>query len=217
MIRVEAQELRDDVLAELDSDPMVDDRHIGVAVEGGAVTLTGTVPTFAQKYAADKAVKRVKGVTAVAQELKIDLPATHQRNDSDIAQAIANALYWDATVPASVKATVQDGYATLTGQVDWNFERVQAESAVRRIKGVRAISNLITLRTFVPQQDIRNEIQRTFHRDAQLDANNIQVIVDGGTVTLKGTVHSWFERGEASRAAWAVKGVTAVNNQISIR
>lgn len=216
MPKLAMQELRADVLAELDGDPAVDAHHIGVVVENGAVTLTGTVPSYAHKYAAEEAVKRVKGVTAVAQELKVDLPATHQRNDSDIAQAIANAFYWDSVVPASVKATIQNGHATLTGDVDWNFERAQAESVVRRIKGVRAISNLVSLRKFVPKDNIRDEIQRTFHRDAQLDANNIVLFIDGGSVRLTGTVHSWFERAEASRAAWSVKGVTSVDNRITV-
>ncbi|MGZ3499129.1 MAG: BON domain-containing protein [Vulcanimicrobiaceae bacterium] len=216
MSKLANEQLRDDVLAELDDDPRVDSSRIGVAVDNGVATLTGIVPSYAQKWAAEAAVKRVKGVIAVAQQIEVDLPATHQRNDVDIAHSIADVFYWDTSIPASVQATVQDGHVTLTGEVDWNYQREEAETTARRITGLRGITNAITLSKAVAPQDVRGQIQRIFHRDVQLDANNIEITTDDGKVTLTGNVHSWFERNEASRAAWSVKGVTAVDNRIAI-
>ncbi|MGZ3505903.1 MAG: BON domain-containing protein [Vulcanimicrobiaceae bacterium] len=216
MSKLANEQLRDDVLAELDDDPRVDSSRIGVAVDNGVATLTGIVPSYAQKWAAEAAVKRVKGVIAVAQQIEVDLPATHQRNDVDIAHSIADAFYWDTSIPASVQATVQDGHVTLTGEVDWNYQREEAETTARRITGLRGITNAITLSKAVAPQDVRGQIQRIFHRDVQLDANNIEITTYDGKVTLTGNVHSWFERNEASRAAWSVKGVTAVDNRIAI-
>ncbi|MGZ3539678.1 MAG: BON domain-containing protein [Vulcanimicrobiaceae bacterium] len=217
MSKMANEELRDDVLAELDADPQVDTSRVGVVVDNGAVTLTGTVPSYTQKWATEEAVKRVKGVIAVAEQIEVELPAMHQRNDVDIARTIAGQFYWDTALPSSVQATVQNGYVTLTGEVDWNYQREEAERVARRIKGVRGITNAIALAaTTVAPQNVRGEIQRMFHRDVQLDANNIHIAIDDGKVTLTGSVHSWFERSEASRAAWSVRGVRAVDNRISI-
>jgi osmotically-inducible protein OsmY len=216
MLQIDGEALRDDILEELDTDPKVDSSRIGVMVDDNVVTLTGTVPNLTQKWAAEEAAKRVKGVVAVAQQIEVELPAMHKRNDRDIAHAFAEALYWDTSVPASVQATVQDGFVTLTGECDWNYQRDDAEAEARRIAGVRGITNLISLRESVPAKDIRGGIQRLFHRDAQIDANTIQIETDGGKVILKGSVHSLFERSEASRAAWSVKGVTEVENRLTI-
>jgi osmotically-inducible protein OsmY len=216
MLKIGSEELRDDVIAELDADPKVDAARVGVAVEDGVVTLTGTVPNFAHKWAAEEAAKRVKGVVAVVHQIEVDLSATHQRNDTDIAHAVADGFYWDTSIPDTVQADVQRGYVTLSGEVDWNYQREEAEAIARRIAGVCGISNFITLKKAVPEQDIRGEIQRRFHRDAQIDANNTRIAAEGGKVRLTGTVHSWFERNEASRAAWSVKGVTAVDNRLAV-
>lgn len=216
MLQSDSAAVRDDVLEELDTDPKVDSSRIGVMVDDNVVTLTGTVPTLAQKWAAEEAAKRVKGVVAVAQEIEVELPALHKRNDRDIAHAIAEGLYWDTSVPTSVQATVQDGYVTLTGEAEWNYQRDDAEAEARRIVGVRGITNLISLQAAVPSKDVRGGIQRIFHRDAQIEANNIQIETDGGKVILKGHVRSLFERSEASRAAWTVKGVTSVDNRLAI-
>lgn len=216
MLKITNELLRDDILAELDADPRVDATRIGVAVEDGVVTLTGTVPYFPHKWSAEQAAKRVNGVVAVVQELTVDLPAMHMRNDGDIAHAIADALTWNISVPDTVQATVHNGYVTLSGVVDWNYEREEAESVTRRIAGVRGINNTIGLRPSVPPKDIRNKIRSIFQRDAQIDANHVIVETAGGEVTLTGTVHSLFERDEAARAAWLVKGVTEVENQLSL-
>lgn len=216
MIKTGAQTLRDDVLAELEADPRVNSERVGVIAEEGLVTLTGTVPAFAQKWAAEEAVKRVKGVRAVVEDLKVDLPATHVRDDADIARTVSSALYWDTLLPASIQIVVNDGYVSLGGEVEWNYQREEAEDVVRRIAGVRGISNLIHIRQAVSAKNIRDEIDGVFKRDAHVDAEAVSVTVNGSKVTLTGKVHSWYERNEASRAAWSIRGVTAVDNQLAV-
>lgn len=216
MLKVGNETLRDDVAAELADDPRVDAARIGVAVDDGVVTLSGMVPSFFQKWAAEEAVKRVKGVIAVAERIEVDLPDAHRRSDTDIAHAIADAFYWDASLPDTIQATVQNGAVTLTGQAQWNAEREEAERIARRIAGVKDIRNFVVLHETVAQHDIRTQLQRMLHRAAQVDANNIAIETAGSEVTLTGNVHSWYERNEASRAAWSVKGVTAVHNRITV-
>lgn len=216
MIKTASETLRDDVIAELEADPRVDADHVGVIAEDGLVTLTGTVPALAQKWAAEEAVKRVKGVRAVVEEIAVDLPAMHVRDDADIARAASGALYWDTLLPASIQIVVNDGYVALSGEVEWNYQREEAEEVVRRIAGVRGMSNLIAIREAVSAKNIRSEIEDVFKRDAHVDADAISVTVNGSKVALTGKVHSWYERNEASRAAWSIKGVTAVDNQIAI-
>ena len=216
MIKTTNENLRDDVLAELDSEPRVKSSKIGVIAEDGVVTLTGSVASLAEKWAAEDAAKRVKGVRAIVEELDIDLPSTHQRDDDDIARAVANIIYWDTLLPSTIQATVRDGFVTLSGEVEWQYQRQEAEDTIRRVAGVRGISNLISLRSALTEKDVRTEIRRILHRDAQVDSENVNVSVEGSKVYLSGTVRSWFERNEASRAAWSIKGVTAVQNDIAI-
>lgn len=210
------QTLRDDVIAELDTDPRVDAHGIGVIAEDGLIRLTGSVPSLAQKWAAEEAAKRVKGVRALVEDLAVDLPAMHARDDADIARAASAALYWDTLLPGSIQIVVRDGFVALSGEVQWNYQREEAEEVVRRIAGVRGISNLIAIRQAVTENDIRAEIDDVFKRDAHVDAKGISVTVNGSKVTLTGKVHSWYERNEASRAAWSIKGVTAVDNELAI-
>lgn len=210
------ESLRDDVLAELDADPRIDAQRIGVIAEDGLITLTGSVPSLAQKWAAEQAAKRVKGVRALVEDLAVDLPAMHARDDADIARAASAALYWDTLLPGSIQIVVKDGFVTLSGEVEWNYQREEAEEVVQRIAGVRGISNLIAIRAAITATDIHGEIEDVFKRDAHVDAHAISVMVNGSKVTLTGKVHSWYERNEASRAAWSIKGVTAVDNELAI-
>ena len=208
-------ELRRDVEKELVSDPAIDERRIGVSVIDGVVTLTGEVPTYAEKWKAERAVERVAGVRGVANALEVRLLG--DRTDTDIAKAAADALKWNSTVPSDkIKVKVERGWVTLTGDVNWDFERRAAERAVRDLPAVRGITNLITIKPGVQPQDLKQKIEETFKREATVDARNIVVQVEGGEVTLRGKVRSWLERHEAEKAAWSAPGVTAVHNYITV-
>jgi osmotically-inducible protein OsmY len=208
-------ELRRDVEKQLEWDPAIDERRIGVSVIDGVVTLTGEVPTYTEKWKAERAAERVAGVRGIANRLEVRLLG--DRTDTDIAKAAADALKWDATVPADkIKVTVEKGWVTLTGDVNWDFERRAAERDVRHLRGVRGITNLIAIKPGLQPEDLKQRIEETFKREAALDARNIVVQVEGGEVTLRGKVRSWLERHEAEKAAWSAPGVTAVHNDITV-
>jgi osmotically-inducible protein OsmY len=207
--------LRRDVERELEWEPSVDERRIGVSVVDGVVTLTGEVESYGQKWKAERAVERVAGVRGIANELEVH--SVVARTDSDIARAAADALKWNVMVPSDrVKVKVDDGWVRLTGEVNWDYQRRAAERAVRDLPGVRGISNLISVKPRIEPKDVKERIEETFKREAVLDANKIKVEVSGGEVTLRGTVRSWVERHEAEKAAWAAPGVTAVRNYITV-
>ena len=216
MSEVHNENLRDDVLAELDLDPQLDAHRIGVTVEDGVVTLTGTVSSFAEKWAAEEAAKRVKGVKAVAERLEVDLPAMHVRDDTDIAREVTNALAWNVTLPSDIRAIVEDGHVTLEGTVDWYYQRERAAETVRNLRGVRGVTNYIALRPRISPENVEATIKRAFHRQAQIDADKIEIRVIGGKVILSGNVHGWFERSEAVQAAWSIPGVTEVENKLAL-
>ena len=208
-------ELRRNVEKELECDPAIDERRIGVSVIDGVVTLIGEVPTYAEKWKAERAADRVAGVRGIANQLEVRLLG--DRTDTDIAKAAADALKWDNTVPADkITVKVEKVWVTLTGDVNWDFERRAAERAVGDLRGVRGVTNLITIKPGVQPQDLKQEIEETFKREATLDARNIVVHVEGGEVTLRGTVRSWLERHAAEQAAWSAPGVTAVHNYITV-
>jgi osmotically-inducible protein OsmY len=210
-------EIEQDVKDELSWNPDLDATDIAVSVKRGVVTLTGFVKSYTDKYEAEAAAKRVAGVVAVANDIEVRLPSIDERPDPEIARDAAAAI--KALLPVSsekIKVVVKNGWITLEGNAEWQYQRSTAENAVRRIKGVKGISNLITLKPHAQPSEIKRKIQDAFKRSADVDANRIVVEADGSTVTLRGTVRSWVEREEAERVAWAAPGVTNVVDQIVV-
>ena len=211
-------QLQQDVLQELKYEPSVNPSEIGVTAKDGIVGLTGNVKSYAEKYAAVHAAERVAGVKAVTDELKVDLPAFHVRNDEDIARAAVNGLQWDVWVPADqIKVKVDNGWITLEGEVDYKYQQSAAENAVRNLTGVRGVSNLINLKKpAVLPSEVKVKIDEALRRAAAVDADRIKVSVVQDTVTLKGTVSSWAERQAAENAAWSAPGVWTVEDDLVV-
>jgi osmotically-inducible protein OsmY len=208
------QEVQTDVLAELRWDLSASAKDVGVAVKDGVVTLTGTVDTYFKKWNAEQAAHRVSGVTAVANDISVR--TIGERTDSDIAAAAVHALKWNASIPAEkIHVTVDKGWVTLKGEVEWQFQRQEAERAVRRLWGVKGVSNLVTVQPLATPADLKKKIEDALVRSAEVDANNITVEVQGSKAVLKGKVRSWAERQEAERTAWLAPGITTVDNRIS--
>jgi osmotically-inducible protein OsmY len=211
------RELQINVLDELRWEPGVDATDIGATVKDGVVTLGGTVDSFAEKWAAERAVKRLPGVKALAVELEVKLPGSSERTDADIAEVAVTALKWDVLVPHDrIKVTVETGRITLEGEVDWQFQRSAAEGAILHLTGVKGVTNQITIKPKVAPTEVKEKIEAALKRNAILDANQIKVQTDGGKVTLSGSVRSWAEREEAESAAWAAPGVNEVKDLIAV-
>ena len=209
--------LKEDVMDALDFEPSIDANDIGVAVDRGIVTLTGHVPTYSQRLTAERVVTRIKGVRGLAQEIEVRPIGTHQTADDEIARRAADLLTWNTSVPKdSVKVKVADGYVTLLGKVEWNYQRNAAQSAVSGMSGVKSVSNQIEIHQKVTPSDIRQRIENALKRDAELDAAAIQVKVSDGVVTLDGKIDTWADRQIAERAAWAAPGVTRVNDHLHV-
>jgi osmotically-inducible protein OsmY len=210
-------EIKRDVEDELRWDPDLDESDIAVAAKDGVVTLTGFVKSYKDKWQAERAAKRVHGVLAVVNNLEVRLPGIDEKPDPEIAREAVAAI--KSQLPFSyekIKVVVKNGWVTLEGDVEWNYQREAAERAVRRLTGIKGVSNLIQVKPTAPALEIKRKIEEAFRRSAEIDANRITVEADGGTVILKGTVRSWAERQEAERAAWAAPGVTKVINQIVV-
>ena len=211
------ERLQADVLEELAWEPQVDAAHIGVTAKGGVVTLMGHVGSFPEKYAAELAARRVRGVRAIAQEIEVHLPEHKKRADDEIAGRAVAMLQWDTSVPAErVQVKVERGYVTLMGDVDWNYQKAEIERLVHKLSGVTGIRNAITVTPKVSVADVRQRIRSALDRDAALEAAAISVTTVGSTVVLTGKVHGLAEREAAERAAWSAPGVTRVEDHLTV-
>lgn len=211
------QEIQRDVADELRWDPATATEEIAVAARDGVVTLAGEVHSYSRKLAAVHVAERVRGVTAVADEIEVRLPGDVTRSDRDIAHQVTTALRWDSEVPDDrIRVRVDEGWLTLEGEVEWRYQREAAERAVRHLAGVRGVANLVTVKSRASSTDVTARIKDALRRRAELDADQIEVLAKDGKVTLRGTVHSWQERQDAQQAAWSAPGVSAVDDQLRI-
>lgn len=211
------EELQADVVEELGWDPEVDSSKVGVTVsQEGTVTLTGNIASYTQKAAAERIVKDVVGVHAVVNDLEVLIAPAASRDDASIADAAVRALRWHTSVPDKVQVSVTDGWVKLEGEVEWEYQRRAAYRVVRDLQGVRGVSNNVVIRPKASPYEIKQKIAAAFHRNAQLDADHVQVAADGGKVTLRGTVRSLAEKDVATRTAWAAQGVNSVDNRLTV-
>jgi osmotically-inducible protein OsmY len=209
--------LRQNIVDELEFEPSVDAANIGVAVDDGIATLTGHVSSYFEKVTVERVVQRVKGVRGIAEEIEVRFPGAKKTADDEIAKRALNIIDWDVTIPDDkVKIKVQNGWITLSGEVDWNYQKLGAENAVRKLSGVSGVSNLITVRPRVNTFDVKLRIDDALRRSAEIEATSVRVNVSGAKVTLEGRVHSWHERSVAERAAWASPGVGSVEDRLVV-
>lgn len=210
-------QLHKDILDELSWDPAVHANDVGVSVKDGVVILSGHLASHAQKQAAERAVMRVNGVKAVANEMEVRLSPSDQRGDVDIAAAAQLALRWNAVIPVErIQLKVERGWVTLSGEVEWDYQRKAAEESCSKLLGVVGVSNLIMVKPQVSPIDVQQRIQAALQRQAQREAQRLLVIVDGSRVTLRGKVHSWAERQAAQSAAWGAPGISTVVNELTL-
>jgi len=210
-------QIKQDVVAELEWDPAINSNAIGIAVNDGVVTVSGHIDTYAQKRVIEKALRRVNGVKTIALDLDVSLSQQNQREDTGLALAVQNALKWNSAVPVDkIRAAVDNGWVTLAGEVDWNYQRAAAEKAVRPLVGVTGISNDISLSPRPVPADVTSSIEGALKRQAEREAKRVQVDVSGSTVTLRGDVRSWPEHTAAVGAAWSAPGVRKVIDELHV-
>jgi osmotically-inducible protein OsmY len=211
------RDLQEHVQNALDWEPSIDAADIGVSVDAGVVTLRGDVKAFAEKATAERVALGVYGTKAVANDINVRLRDGQQRTDTEIAQAVLSALKWNTTVPdEKIAVTVSNGWVTLKGKVDWEYQRTAAANVIRDLAGVRGVTNTISLEPHISVMDVKSKIESALKRSAEVDARRINVAVADGKVILSGNVHSWFERSEARQAAWAAPGVKEVDDRIAV-
>ena len=214
---IDDAELKQLVLDELQWDPKVDHAHIGVAATEGAVSLSGHVFSYASKYAAVEAVKRVNGVKAISDEIEVNLPTEHRRDDAEIARNLAHVLEWNVSAPGNtVKATVSDGVVTLSGSVESQHQRDHIEDQITHVGSISGIRNRIALKPKANEDDVKKQIEDALKRSAEVEASSVDVAVRGDTVVLRGAVKALYERGLIEKAAWAAPGVKHVEDHIQI-
>lgn len=211
-------QLQQDVVEELKFEPSIREEEIGVAAKDGVVTLTGFVDSYVERFTAERVAERVGGVKAIADEIKVKLPGTHQRTDTEIAHAAVNALRWDIQVPDDrIKISVDAGWIALDGETDWQYQKRAAEDAVRNLTGVKGVSNLISVKPKkVSTFEVSQKIKDSLRRHAARDADKVTIEAKDGRVTLRGIVSSFTERKDAEHAAWQAQGVTSVDDQIAV-
>jgi osmotically-inducible protein OsmY len=211
------EELERDVRDEFKWDPVLDADDIAISVKNGVVTLAGFVKRYSDRLEAEVAAKRVAGVKAVANDIEVRLPAIDQRPDPDIARDAVAALKTELPISYDrIKVVVRDGWVTLEGAVEWQYQKTTAENAVRKVKGVKGVTNVVTVKPKVAPSELQRKIMEAFKRNAEVDANRITVEASGSEVILKGTVRSWIEREEAERVAWSAPGITRVEDRIVV-
>src|SRR5258708_1249167 len=211
------QDIQEDVEQELQWDPDLDAIDIAVSVKDGVVTLAGFVKNLTDKFEAEWAAKRVAGVRAVANDLELRLPAIDERPDPDIARDAITAIATQLPISLeNIKVTVRDGWVTLEGRTEWQYQKNIAESAVRRVRGVKGVSNMIAVEPRAKPAEIQNKIQQAFRRNAEVDANRIVVETNGSAVALSGTVRSWLQRHEAERVPGPPPGADKVQDTTGV-
>lgn len=210
-------QIQKDVIAEMKWDPFLSVSEIGVAVKNGIVTLSGHVDTYAKKIAAEKAAKRVSGVKVVAEDIQVGVSPDYRKTDTEIAEAILNALKWHAAIQQDkIKIKVEDGAVRVEGEVEWEYQRSNVGFAIENLAGVRSVTNLIKIKPRLTAADIQQKISNAFHRNATINAARIMTSVSGSKVILRGKVGTFSEKEEAEREAWAAPGVTSVENKLEI-
>jgi len=211
------KELRTRVQEAFDFEPSIHSEEIGVGASSGVVTLTGHVPSYAQKRHAETTVFRVKGVRGIANDLQVKLPKEKERTDTDIAKAVVRAMKWHTDLPEdTISVKVRDGWVTLEGRVEWNYQREQAANAVIHLTGVLGVTNVLTIAPHVRPSEVRHRIKKALEREADREAEAMEIEVDGTTIRLKGTVHSWIERRQVERTAWSIPGIIDVQNDLKV-
>ncbi len=210
-------EIQKDVIEQLKWEPFLNSSQIGVAVKNGIVTLSGQVDTFSKKILAEKTTKKVSGVKAIAEDIQVGISPSYKKSDTEIAEAVLNALKWHTMIPQEkIKVSVEEGNVKLEGDVEWEYQRSQAKTAIESLVGVRFITNLISVKAKITPYEIQQKITTSFQRSANIDAGKINVEVVGSKVILKGKVRSFAEKEDAENAAWSAPGVIAVESKLAI-